>query len=270
MPGSWEETLYLSQVQQALAIRTAVDWWRSTMPRCMGILYWQLNDVWPCASWSSLEYGGRWKMLHHEARRFFAPLAPVLVVKDGRLLVSAVNDSPESWEGQLKLRILDFAGKELGKQVVPVEMEPLSAPRLLELEIENLPAPADSCFCVAELTGRVAAGSQAGSLVGPRAWTFLTEPKRCALPRPVMQVNAGLDPAGRRVVQVASDVPVFWLALDIPVQDGPTGPEPKGGFDDAGFLLLPGDAKTLIYSPAMGEQAMRPEDFAPLIVCRHL
>jgi len=54
------------------------------------------------------------------------------------------------------------------------------------------------------------------------------------------------------------------------VQDGPTGPEPRGGFDDAGFLLLPGDAKTLIYNPAPGEQAMSPEDFARLIVCRHL
>ena len=39
----------------------------------MGALYWQLNDCWPVASWSSIEFTGRWKALHHAARRFFAP-----------------------------------------------------------------------------------------------------------------------------------------------------------------------------------------------------
>jgi beta-mannosidase len=281
MPGSWEETLYLSQVQQALAIRTAVDWWRSTMPRCMGILYWQLNDVWPCASWSSLEYGGRWKILHHEARRFFAPVSPVLVVKDGMLLVSIVNDSPGTWAGQLELRILDFAGQELEKQVVPVAVEPVSAPRLLELDIENLPAPVDSCFCVAELTGSVSTGKQ----LIPRAWTFLTEPKRCSLVKPGLQVKAEVNPDGTIALHLSSDAPAFWLSLDVPVQDptvqqgsaqdrpvqdGPASLEPRGEFDDAGFLLLPGEPKTLVYHPALGEKARNPEDFAHLIVCRHL
>ena len=75
MPRGFDETLYLSQVQQAEAIRTGVEWWRSLAPWCMGTLYWQLDDDWPVASWSSLEWGGRWKALHHAARRFYAPLA---------------------------------------------------------------------------------------------------------------------------------------------------------------------------------------------------
>lgn len=55
-------------------MQVAVEHWRRNMPRCMGTLYWQLNDCWPGASWSSLEFGGRWKALHHVARRFFAPV----------------------------------------------------------------------------------------------------------------------------------------------------------------------------------------------------
>jgi len=81
-PDSFERTVYLSQVQQAMAITTAVEYWRTLAPRCMGALYWQLNDTWPVASWASLEYGGGWKLLHHAARRFFAPVIVAIVPDD--------------------------------------------------------------------------------------------------------------------------------------------------------------------------------------------
>ncbi|MDR2676268.1 MAG: glycoside hydrolase family 2 protein [Opitutaceae bacterium] len=74
---------YLSQLNQAHAMRTAVEHYRRLMPRCMGALYWQLNDCWPAASWSSIEYTGEWKALHHAARRFYAPAAAsALVIGD--------------------------------------------------------------------------------------------------------------------------------------------------------------------------------------------
>lgn len=65
--------LYLSQVQQSLAIETAVAYWRSLWPRCRGAIVWQLNDWWPVSSWSSIEYSGRWKPLHYSMKRFYAP-----------------------------------------------------------------------------------------------------------------------------------------------------------------------------------------------------
>ena len=72
---SFESFVYLSQLQQALAIETAVRYWRSLKPHSMGAIYWQLNDVWPAVSWSSLDYFLAWKTLHYHARRFFAPVA---------------------------------------------------------------------------------------------------------------------------------------------------------------------------------------------------
>ena len=64
--------LYLSQVQQAVAIKTAVEGWRALRPVCMGTLYWQLNDCWPVASWSSIDYYGNWKALHYRVRELFS------------------------------------------------------------------------------------------------------------------------------------------------------------------------------------------------------
>ena len=73
-PAQFEHMLYLSQVAQGLAMQTAIEFWRSCKPRCMGTLYWQLNDTWPVASWASLEYGGGWKLTHYLARRFYDPV----------------------------------------------------------------------------------------------------------------------------------------------------------------------------------------------------
>jgi len=72
-PKSQDALIYLSQLNQARCMQVGVEHWRRNMPRCMGALYWQLNDCWPAASWSSIEFTGRWRALHHIARRFFAP-----------------------------------------------------------------------------------------------------------------------------------------------------------------------------------------------------
>jgi beta-mannosidase len=91
-PERFDDFVWLSQVQQGLAIKTAVTQWRSIKPHCMGALYWQLNDTWPVCSWSSLDHGGGWKMLHHMAREFFAPLFVSAVPVPGGIELRAVND----------------------------------------------------------------------------------------------------------------------------------------------------------------------------------
>ena len=72
-PSNYESLAYLSQLNQAYCLKVGVEHFRRSMPCTMGALYWQLNDCWPVASWSSLEFGGIWKALHYEAKRFFAP-----------------------------------------------------------------------------------------------------------------------------------------------------------------------------------------------------
>ncbi len=72
-PKDYSSLSYLSQLNQAYCMKIGIEHFRRSMPRTMGALYWQLNDCWPVASWSSLEFGGNWKALHFEAKRFFSP-----------------------------------------------------------------------------------------------------------------------------------------------------------------------------------------------------
>jgi len=88
VPKSFKMSVYLSQLLQAISIKTACEHFRRQRPYCMGCLYWQLNDIWEGPSWSSLEYDGSWKILHYMTKNFYA-----------KVLVSAVEvgDSIEFW-----------------------------------------------------------------------------------------------------------------------------------------------------------------------------
>lgn len=100
--GGLRSIIYLSQLQQALAMKTAIEYWRTLRPTCMGALYWQLNDMWGVASWSSLESSGRWKMLHYFARSFYANVAvfalPGKRTKRGRSQLAGKEDAEETVE----------------------------------------------------------------------------------------------------------------------------------------------------------------------------
>ena len=109
-PVDFESFVYLSQVQQGLAIKTAVTQWRSLKPHCMGTLYWQLNDTWPVCSWSSLDHGGNWKLLHHMARDFYAPVTVVAVPEGGAIALKAVNDGRNQVALSLVASALSMAG----------------------------------------------------------------------------------------------------------------------------------------------------------------
>jgi beta-mannosidase len=87
-PKDFESFLYVSQLLQAEGIKVGAEHLRRIMPRNMGSLYWQLNDCWPVASWSSIDYFGRWKALQYYARRFYSPvlLSPVVEEKELKFL----------------------------------------------------------------------------------------------------------------------------------------------------------------------------------------
>ena len=109
LPKDFTSLVYLSMVLQAEGIRYGVEHWRRHPDRVGGALYWQLNDCWPVASWSSLDYFGRWKALHYAARHFYAPIMLSIEDKPPQQTVYVTNDSLEPWEGNVKwsLEVLD-------------------------------------------------------------------------------------------------------------------------------------------------------------------
>lgn len=112
-PKDLTHLLYASQVLQGMAIKYGVDHWRRNRGRCMGTLYWQINDDWPAPSWSSIDYFGRWKALHYMAQKFYAPHAVSMTLEDHRCHVYFSNESFETPEYSLTLSIRDLSGNVL-------------------------------------------------------------------------------------------------------------------------------------------------------------
>lgn len=112
-PKDLTHLLYASQVLQGMDIKYGVDHWRRNRGRCMGTLYWQINDDWPAPSWSSIDYFGRWKALHYMAQKFYAPHAVSMTLEDHRCHVYFSNESFETTEYSLTLSIRDLSGNVL-------------------------------------------------------------------------------------------------------------------------------------------------------------
>lgn len=123
-PKDFESFLYLSQVQQALGLKIAFEAHRSAMPFCMGTLYWQFNDCWPVASWSGIDYYGRWKALHYQAQRCFKSIAVFVDESDDELHVNIVCDQHESTTLLLTEQLITLDGKILWSQQDVIKVKP--------------------------------------------------------------------------------------------------------------------------------------------------
>ncbi|HEY1731006.1 MAG TPA: glycoside hydrolase family 2 protein [Terriglobales bacterium] len=137
-PKDFASFLYASQVLQAQAIKVGAESFRRKRPETMGSLFWQLNDCWPVASWSSIDYYGRWKALQYYARRFYAPILASPHFDNGTLSVYVVSDKTAPEEGQLRLRIMDFSGKVIRESTKKITIEPLASKIYDTLTITDL------------------------------------------------------------------------------------------------------------------------------------
>ena len=102
-PTSFDMTLYASQLLQAEAMRYGVEHFRRNRGRCMGAVVWQLNDCWPVASWSSIDYYGRWKALHYYEKRFFAPIM-ISCAEEG-ILTQDTNPNAQPYEVKKSIQL---------------------------------------------------------------------------------------------------------------------------------------------------------------------
>ena len=250
-PRDFPALVYLSQVMQADGIALAAEHLRASRPRSMGSLYWQLNDLWPGVTWSSIDSYGRWKALQFRARRFYAPLLVAALRHEGATTVSLVSDRTTPLAARWRLRLMDFTGKVLREEAHDVTLAPLASTRVARYTDAQLLEGADprATFAAFELASD-------GKVVS-RNLVFFALPKELHLPRP--HVHAQLAPAARGyTLTIATDA----LARDVWVSFG----DLDAGLSDNGFDLLPGEPVAIdVDSKASAEalrQALQVQDLA--------
>ncbi len=242
-PKDVPSELLLSQFQQAMAIQTAVDAWRGEQPRCMGTLFWQLNDNWPVASWSSIEYGGKWKPLQYLAKRFFEPVH-VTLAPDGT--VKVINDTDKTYVGSVRAVFFPFDG---GKMEI--------------VDIGLLRSPPGSAVAAGSIAQRTDAAlellflySLEDSQMGFVADNF---PVRADYKGELPKANVKAEIDGFKVT-LTTDKPAFWVWMN--------AKGIRGEFDDNAVTLVPGVKRVFTFEPA--DKATTPEAFKSAFTVTHL
>ncbi|MCC2610251.1 beta-mannosidase [Neorhizobium petrolearium] len=231
-PKDFANFVYLSQVQQGLAIKTAVDYWRSLKPHCMGTLYWQLNDTWPVASWSSLDYGGSWKVLHYMARRFFQPVAVAAIPsEDGKnIRISLVNDTPEDVTVTINLSLLTLNGERSPLQSIEAVCTPDAAVTALTLPVSDIP---EGLILAWSFTVSNGMGEEGHHVLG----TYK------ALELEPSGLKFSVSPAGDGAFDLL--VQARGLALFVLIESGTAG-----RYSDNAFDLAAGESRRITFTPA--------------------
>jgi beta-mannosidase len=196
-PKDFDSFVYLSQVQQAEAIKVGAEHFRRLRPRTMGALYWQLNDCWPVASWSSIDYEGRWKALQYFAARFFADVLISPFHHDGKVEVFAVNDGLLPLPAVLRQRLMDFSGKVLSDESIDVELVAQSSTLIATRADVDILKGADPNHVVAvyELIS-------GGNLLS-RNEIFFNKVRSLALPKAAIKADLVID-NGKKIITLSS------------------------------------------------------------------
>ncbi|MFB8229149.1 glycoside hydrolase family 2 protein [Cellulosimicrobium sp. NPDC055967] len=238
LPDAMEDWHWAMSWNQATAVRTALEHYRSWSPRCMGAVVWQLNDCWPVTSWAAVDGDGRAKPLLHALRHAFADRLLTVQPRgaDGRLVVAVVNDSAERWRGDLVVRRTRYDGVEIEAAKIPVDVAARAT--------ATVPLSADVA-----VPGDAAEELLVVSLGHESATWFYAEPRDSALRSPALHVEVTSTDDGARV-RVTTDTLVRGLSLLVDKV------HPDAVVDDLLVDLLAGESVTFhVTAPAPLDRA---------------
>jgi beta-mannosidase len=229
-PERFADFVWLSQIQQGLAIKTAVSHWRQLKPHCMGTLYWQLNDTWPVCSWSSIDYGGGWKMLHHMAKRFYAPVLVTAVPGPEGIVIRAVNDGRDPVE-----LIVTLAAAAMDGTTRPLRQDRVSVPPDRAVTVATLPPGA---LGPSEMLALTWADAATGQGIGGDLWSPAPY-KSYDLQDPGLTLTATPRGTDWDLTLTARALSLFaTVEADVP-----------GRFSAAALALFPGHPARLTFTP---------------------
>jgi len=229
VPENFRDYITASQILQAEGMKTAIEAYRRAMPYCMGSLYWQLDDCWPVVSWSSIDYFGRWKAFHYYLKKLYAPVLVSAVYKDGKLEVYLVSDISENRDVKLKIKLMDFFGKELWYHEEYVSMPANTSKVVFSREFKDFHRfDKKKTFLSLKV--------EQNKKVLTENNLFFARTKDIDFPEPKFEYKT-IKRTGKFCVEIKSEVFVKYVVIDYP--------EDKGVFSDNYFYLLPGEKKII-------------------------
>jgi beta-mannosidase len=231
-PKDFESFLYVSQVLQAEGIRLGAEHLRRIRPRNMGSLYWQIDDCWPVASWSSIDYYARWKALQYYARRFYSNLLVTPRIDNANLNFWVTSDQTKIAAAKLHVELLDFDGHVLKSFDRNLSIAPLASRSYFGVPVEDLLQGQDakSSFVYCELLVN-------GKVVSDHDY-FFAPFKDLRLRKPAIQLDVAATRQGFRVTVASNGLAraAYLSASGL-----------EGAFSDNYFDLMPGQRVTVEY-----------------------
>jgi beta-mannosidase len=237
-PGSFEDFLYLSQLTQKEAIKIAIEAHRRAKPWCMGTLFWQFNDCWPCASWSAVDYYGRWKALMYELKHLFADTIISPVIKNNQLRVFVVSDKSYPNNLLATIKLLTFSGQELYSKEVDFHANSAEADMVFSVSTDklNIKNIEDQVVLVTELYDE--------NKRLDRNLLYFLKPSELTLkpatPKIEISINQNIT-----TIFLESDVLIKNMVLE--------NHDQEGFFTDNYFDLLPGEKKIVLFHSASAQ-----------------
>ncbi len=209
-PKDFDSTLWLSQIVQAYGIKIGAEYWRQTMPKSMACVYWQYNDCWPVASWSSVDYFGRWKALHYLARRFYAPIlvSGLEDPKNGTIDVYVTSDRLAACQGTLSCTVTDLEGTALAQESLALDIPARTSVKAKTLDLNPQVQKAGANNLLAWLKLVID-----GQVVSENLVT-LVPPKDMKLPNPNLKTTIEKS-TGAFLVTVSAEKPALWVWLEL-------------------------------------------------------
>ncbi|ABY95559.1 MULTISPECIES: beta-mannosidase [Thermoanaerobacter] len=137
-PKDLKSFVYLSQFNQAEAIKTGVEHWRSRKFKTAGTLYWQFNDCWPVASWSCIDYYKRKKALYHYSKKFYAEILPYIKEEDGGITVYGISDLVHDKEVEVTIKVFKLNGEKIAEKQLKTRLIANDVTKIAHYKIEEL------------------------------------------------------------------------------------------------------------------------------------
>ncbi len=235
MPNSLASTVTLSQLSQALCVEFATEHLRRIQPRSMGVLYWQLNDLWPAPTWSSIDYFGRWKALQHFARRFNEPLHVSLLEhteSTPQMAIHLSNQRLDSTEADVHWRVVTTSGVTVEQGSLRVLIPAQTNEEITRLDCETLIQKFGRRSLLFYSWAQRSEDSQTAIVMNS-----FSRPKHLTLEDPGLESQTVTHDETRVDITLQTQRPALWVRL--------SHPDPATEFSDNYFHLLPGQPKTI-------------------------